>query len=68
MEGSEPYYPVNNDKNNALYRQYRSLADEEQNLILGGRLAEYKHYDMCQIVEQVLKIYKKIRYSKRPAL
>ncbi|MDR2406912.1 MAG: UDP-galactopyranose mutase, partial [Bacteroidales bacterium] len=53
-EGSELFYPVNNDKNNRLYQQYKDLADNETNIIFGGRLAEYKYYDMDKIVEQVL--------------
>ena len=53
-EGSEPYYPVNNEKNNALYLKYKELADKETNVIFGGRLAEYKYYDMHHIVEKVL--------------
>ena len=55
-DGMEPYYPVNNDKNNAIYQQYKVLADNEENVIFGGRLAEYKYYDMAPIVEQVLKM------------
>jgi UDP-galactopyranose mutase len=54
-EGSEPFYPVNDDKNNKLYQQYRELADKKTNVIFGGRLAEYKYYDMDKIVELVLK-------------
>lgn len=53
-EGSEPYYPVNDDKNNALYLKYKELADKEKNVIFGGRLAEYKYYDMHHIVEKAL--------------
>lgn len=53
-EGSEPYYPVNDDKNNALYLKYKELADKETNVIFGGRLAEYKYYDMHHIVEKAL--------------
>ena len=53
-EGMEPYYPVNDDRNNALADQYRALAAKEQNVIFGGRLAEYKYYDMAPIVEKVL--------------
>ena len=49
-EGSEPYYPVNDEKNNALYLKYKELADKETNVIFGGRLAEYKYYDMHHIV------------------
>ena len=55
-EGMEPYYPVNDDRNNRLYLQYKELADKEINVIFGGRLAEYKYYDMAPIIEQVLKI------------
>ena len=54
--GMEPYYPVNNDRNNRLYEQYRELAQQEENVIFGGRLAEYKYYDMAPIVEKVLKM------------
>jgi len=53
--GMEPYYPVNNDRNNALADQYRALAAQEENVIFGGRLAEYKYYDMAPIVEKVLE-------------
>ena len=52
--GMEPYYPVNDDKNSALYQQYHSLADQEPNVIFGGRLAEYKYYDMDKVIEQAL--------------
>ena len=55
-EGSEPYYPVNDDKNNALYQKYKELADKETSVIFGGRLAEYKYYDMHHIVEKVLEL------------
>ena len=53
-EGMEPYYPVNDDRNNALAEKYRALASQEKNVIFGGRLAEYKYYDMAPIVEKVL--------------
>lgn len=53
-EGSEPYYPVNDEKNNALYLKYKELAGKETNVIFGGRLAEYKYYDMHHIVEKAL--------------
>lgn len=56
QDGMEPYYPVNDEKNSVLYAKYKALADEERNVIFGGRLAEYKYYDMAPIVEQVLKI------------
>lgn len=55
-EGSEPYYPVNDERNMFLYQKYKGLADKESNVIFGGRLAEYKYYDMHHIVEQVLNI------------
>ena len=54
--GDEPYYPVNDARNNALYAQYKALADAEPNVIFGGRLAEYKHYDMAPIIERVLNM------------
>lgn len=53
-DGMEPYYTVNDDRNNALADQYRALAAQEKNVIFGGRLAEYKYYDMAPIVEKVL--------------
>lgn len=56
VEGMEPYYPVNDEKNNMLYQQYKVLADKEINVIFGGRLAEYKYYDMAPIIENVLNI------------
>lgn len=57
-EGMEPYYPVNDDRNNALAEKYRKLASQENNVIFGGRLAQYKYYDMAPIIEQVLNIEK----------
>ena len=53
-EGMEPYYTVNDERNNALAEQYREFAAQEKNVIFGGRLAEYKYYDMAPIVEKVL--------------
>ena len=55
-DGMEPYYPVNDAKNNALYQQYKALADAEKNVIFGGRLAEYKYYDMAPIIEKVFSL------------
>ena len=52
----EPYYPVNDVKNNGLYQKYKALVDKEENVIFGGRLAEYKYYDMAPIIEQVMKL------------
>ena len=54
--GMEPYYPVNDERNAALYAQYKSLADQEQKVRFGGRLAEYKYYDMAPTIEQALKL------------
>ena len=53
-EGMEPYYPVNDERNNALAEEYRRLAAKEENVIFGGRLAQYKYFDMAPIIEQVL--------------
>lgn len=55
-DGSEPYYPINNDRNNSLYLRYKELADKEADTVFGGRLAEYKYYDMHHIIQQVLDI------------
>ncbi|CCX46786.1 uDP-galactopyranose mutase [Bacteroides sp. CAG:927] len=55
-EGMEPYYPVNDDRNNELADKYRMLADKEENVIFGGRLGQYKYYDMAPVIEQVLKL------------
>ena len=52
--GDEPYYPVNDTKNSKLYEKYRDLAQKEQNVIFGGRLGEYKYYDMDQVIESAL--------------
>lgn len=64
--GDEPYYPVNDEKNGALYKQYKELADEEsknlkaqgKNIIFGGRLGEYKYYDMDQVIARALEVCK----------
>lgn len=55
-KGSEPYYPLNDKKNNALYSKYKALADKETNVIFGGRLAEYKYYDMHNVIEKALSL------------
>ena len=55
-EGMEPYYPVNNDRNNALAEGYRKLAAREKNVLFGGRLGQYKYFDMAPIIEQVLNL------------
>ena len=61
QDGMEPFYPINDDKNSALYAQYKLLADQETNVIFGGRLAEYKYYDMAPVIEKVLELWKKIK-------
>ena len=53
--GDEPYYPVNDEKNGELYKKYKELADKEENVIFGGRLGEYKYYDMDAVIASVLK-------------
>ena len=55
-EGMEPYYPVNDERNNALAEEYRKLAAQEKDVVFGGRLAQYKYYDMAPVIEQVLNI------------
>lgn len=57
--GDEPYYPVNDEKNAALYAQYKELADAEPNVIFGGRLGEYKYYDMDKVIEAAFKCVEK---------
>ncbi len=57
-DGLEPYYPVNDDVNSEMYSRYRVLADQENHVIFGGRLAEYKYYDMAPIIEQVMNRFK----------
>lgn len=56
--GMEPYYPVNDERNNALAQAYRELAAQEKDVIFGGRLAEYRYYDMAPIIAQVLDLWK----------
>ena len=58
-KGDEPYYPVNNDKNNALYQQYKELADKEHKVIFGGRLGGYKYYDMDKGIAAALEMCEK---------
>ena len=53
--GDEPYYPVNDEKNAALYEAYRALAEQEQNVIFGGRLGQYRYYDMDQVIAEALR-------------
>lgn len=56
-DGMEPYYPVNDARNNALYARYKELADKEENVIFGGRLAEYKYYDMAPVIEAAMRCF-----------
>lgn len=51
----EPFYPVNDEKNAEVYKKYKDLADKENRIIFGGRLAEYKYYDMDDVIEKVMK-------------
>ena len=54
--GDEPYYPVNNEQNNKLFEEYKKLADQEKNVIFGGRLGNYKYYDMDKVIEAALEM------------
>lgn len=55
-DGMEPYYPVNDERNNELAEEYRKLAEQEKDVIFGGRLAQYMYYDMAPVIEQVLSM------------
>lgn len=59
-EGMEPYYPVNDEKNTVLYNQYKALAEQEENVYFGGRLAEYKYYDMAPTIEKAMELAKMV--------
>jgi UDP-galactopyranose mutase len=59
-EGMEPYYPVNDDRNNALAEEYRKLAEQEECVIFGGRLGQYKYYDMDDTIIEALKLVDKL--------
>lgn len=56
-EGMEPYYPVNDERNNALAVKYRQLAEKERDVVFGGRLAQYRYYDMAPVIEQVMNMF-----------
>ena len=56
-DGMEPFYPVNDEKNSELYKKYKALADKEKNVIFGGRLAQYKYYDMDDVIAEVLNLF-----------
>ncbi len=64
-EGMEPYYPVNDERNNALAEQYRQMAQQEKDVIFGGRLAQYKYYDMAPVVEQVMNLFAQTQKHRR---
>ena len=55
----EPYYPVNDERNQELYKKHAELAEKEKNVIFGGRLAEYRYYDMDKVIESALSCVKK---------
>ena len=57
--GMEPYYPVNNEQNNARFEAYKKLAEKEENVIFGGRLGNYQYYDMDKVIEAALALVKK---------
>ena len=59
-EGAEIYYPINNKKNNATYIKYKELASKENNVYFGGRLAEYKYYDMDQVIESAINLAERV--------
>lgn len=63
--GMEPFYPVNDEKNGQMYLKYRELADQEDDVIFGGRLAEYKYYDMAPVMEKAFSLYKQSIASSR---
>lgn len=56
VDGMEPFYPINNEKNQSLYKKYKALANSEKNVIFGGRLAEYKYYDMAPLIASVFSL------------
>ena len=58
-KGDEPYYPMNDEKNNDLHNKYKALADQEKNVIFGGRLGLYKYYDMHNVIDEALKCVRK---------
>ena len=63
-KGDEPYYPMNDEKNNALYQKYQELAKKEEHVIFGGRLGMYKYYDMHQVIAEALKSGVKVRLKE----
>ena len=61
--GDEPYYPVNDEKNGKLYRKYKAMAEKEEHVIFGGRLGEYKYYDMDQVIAVALEKSVELKYN-----
>ena len=57
--GIEPYYPINDEKNNELFARYRALAEQEEKVIFGGRLGNYRYYDMDKVIEAALEMAEK---------
>ena len=57
--GDEPYYPVNDEKNAALYQKYAALAEKQKNVLFGGRLGQYKYYDMDKVILAALEMAQK---------
>ena len=55
--GMEPFYTVNDEKNSQLYLKYKALADQEDRIVFGGRLAEYKYYDMAPVIERAFELF-----------
>ena len=62
-KGAQPYYQMNDEKNNALYERYRELAEKEEHVIFGGRLGMYRYYDMHQVIAEALKCVKENLYG-----
>lgn len=62
-DGTNPYYPINNEKNKNLLKEYKELAGKEKNLIVAGRLGDYKYYDMHQTIARALEVFDEIRYK-----
>ena len=58
--GDEPYYPVNDVENSVLYARYKALADAQEKVLFGGRLAEYRYYDMHQVIERAMDLANKL--------
>ncbi len=63
-DGMEPFYPVNDEKNGLLYKKYKTLADSENNVFFGGRLAEYKYYDMDDVIEKCINDWEKLNVKQ----